>query len=67
MAAPVPKPFELSEDDMADRTVELDMRWLHESPEAPAKIIDTTSIYDEPTVVLDLTPKQVDALLNKKK
>ena len=67
MAVPVPKPFELSEDDMGDRTVELDMRWLHESPDAPAKAADTSSIYDEPTIVMDLTPKQIDTLLNKKK
>jgi hypothetical protein len=62
----VPKPFELDDKDLADRTMELDVRWLHDQPEQPKKPAATNSIYDDPTVVLDLTATQVHDLVVKK-
>jgi hypothetical protein len=67
MRSPVPKPLDLADEDLADRTMELDMRWLHDDPEPPAKPADMATIYDDPTVVLDLTATQVHDLLTIKK
>jgi hypothetical protein len=65
MSAPVPKPFE---DELADRTMELDMRWLHDQPESTGhQTPKTETIYDDPTIVLDLTATQVHDLLTKQK
>jgi hypothetical protein len=65
--SPVPKPSDLDADEMADRTMELDVRWLHDQPEpSPAKPTSTNSIYEDQTVVLDLTATQVHDVLTKK-
>lgn len=72
MPAPMPKkptapPFEMTEEEMVDRTMELDMRWLQyekDDDSAPAK--KSTGL-DDPTVVLDLTATQVHDLLTDKK
>jgi hypothetical protein len=67
MPAPAVKPFELSEDDLTDRTMELDMRWMqYEDAEPPKKKSGTDPVYDDPTVVLDLSATQVHDLLTKK-
>jgi len=61
-------PLDLSPDDMMDRTLELDVRWLqYDKPEAPAKARQTTNHPDDPTVVLDLTATQVHELLKRDK
>jgi len=65
MPSSIPKPHDISPDDLLDRTLELDLRWLqYEKPEAPVKARNT-AIPDDPTVVLDLTATQVHELLNR--
>ena len=67
MSAPATKPPELPID-YADRTLEVDIRWmLSDNPEAPKQPRDASSITEDPTVVLDLTATQVHDLLSTKK
>jgi hypothetical protein len=72
MPAPLPKttaakPFDLTEEDLVDRTMELDMRWLQYEKDDDSIPADKRVNRDEPTVVLDLTATQVHELLSDKK
>jgi len=73
MPSPMPKkpaapPFDLTEDELVDRTMELDMRWLQYEKDDEAAPAKRNAGLDDPTVVLDLTATQVhDLLMDKKK
>ena len=67
MPAPAHKPAEISPDDLADRTMELDMRWMQYEDDAQRKKFEPSGPQEEPTVVLDLTDADVDDILANKK
>jgi hypothetical protein len=68
MPSPAHKSSDLTPEELADRTLELDMRWLqYDDTERPAKPRDAATPQEDPTVVLDLTATQVHDLLTNKK
>jgi hypothetical protein len=67
MSAGTNNQVETDEDiDYADRTMEMDMRWLIADKANPLPKTDPSADLDDPTVVLDLTATQVHNLLSNK-
>ncbi len=67
MPAQAKIPFEPPPIDYADRTLEVDIRWLHDYNPAPNPAASEANGKDDPTVVLDLTATQVHDLIENMK